>query len=1836
MLIYVIYIQILQLKERNGLPMGKRKKRQKISKNILCIALCILVFSGTAEPSLGVGDSPPEAASADGAIYSVNEDPAIEGPADEYAAAYAQEGLQVQPLINMPTDSYEGHKVLISDESLYRIDGEEVNVKEVYAAGTVRSEFYVSDGSGNDADDIVHIHQGKCEAYQREAVFSEPGNYEIEMLIYCSDGRVLSKKQRIDIRKTPHTTSALAGAQKQNRLQRIDFRTAQNPSYPIKDIMMDITAGDGSESASVVFMKDGQAVNTIRGSENIKLHDAQNSVDDDKFFVTGNIELMSTFKTRTEFNYDITVTDTRDSKYVYRQTFTVETDKAPVAAMDLAESFIREENSDEAVITVEDISRTDGDALEREWYVKYVGEANYRSISGEPGYTDLSDGSGARVSFRKKGTGKFRVKLIVRDVWSEGTMDEYTSGEPRLSDTVERASEVVNTAPHVSIGAHSLKTADIVVLSNNDDDWSSLGQSFREKFLSQGVEARFSAEISDTRRADAYGSGIYAEKFQTESPFGYNGGNTAFENDLYIVDDSNLYYMEASWSDPADGGPEEPFQIIAADAESGKELWQYALKSDVFSLDTVNAHMYQDDTERYLYITSSGKTLVIRKSTGQPVTVADFEFGEYNFVYDNIIYTFTPDGIYSVSLSDGRTSLIWRGEMSGCARRIAGMPTTYVRTAQETILRLSLDTGAGKVTTKYVGKLPAELYTEESNKIGVKTALNVAGIDVNGRAVVEVNTPVYNENVNSSLNCYRAAIQVYDSDGTMIKQVVRSNDEPIKTSPVADKNGAYNYFAVIYSQRRAVKAEVNGITNDYSSSLTLTDSNGRPACYDRIIYSCENYNEVSVTLGGICAWIYGQTWATGDRHGTPERCTNVSFNLTSGTAAETALPAGCTGFSEYARRSELYTVIHSGRNSQYAGYAKTDNTVTKRSQSVYEMLYRAMKKDLRTDSDADYRILLLKNLDAGVMSGAEADELGRIATSAGYRIYIAYDDRSISQLMIPDAEYLTHNEDLAEVIAEDAAADGIKDHRYTSVEVSKDPASLTRTFALKNDRKYYFEYNVKADTEPSEPVSVSHSILPVLDDKTYKDGALYVTGAEKEDFNDDDLNGFFTYDNYDSAGGMYTDCYAARDGSANLYIEKDSEISFEIPDGKEGVLSFDYVIFNPQKGDALNANYAEIDGERWNAAPGTTGRGGYIHPDVLKSGKHTLKLHTSSYGSKMINYTYVDNLKLSYISTERSDSDKAFAVSDSAISGRSAGVYKITGSFATPGEATVYREMNDVEYVAAKAGDAAYTRLDASGTDGDRYFYIELPDGKTAVSPSVVLKTSCSSSYSVSYDMGNFPEAIYYGTLKNEGNRLFMIEKTWKYILPSLSGKHTFSTYADSYRKTSGAFDDVEMYVTGGANILTDRNRYVKSENKAGEKTLFLAENGYGDKTEIKIDLDRSVREIYDFRLYTIEDGKKMYVSENDFSDRATADKWTAENASIKYEEYSSDDTTDIPIFSKGQYVDYNVTYWDYEGDPSKISYWKYTHTPYNDGPLEQASTVLDRSGNILSEKNIILNEPITRFYRDGKYTVEHWQEDDTTRGAAPGGDPAYDKESNHVFITFYVGGIEDAPWIRYIKTIPSDIYEGDNIGLQIEVDDAKKSVLTLETDVYRGDELIYTGRIQDITPHDGRYEPVVINGVKNDAECGIYKVICSVSSDHGTGADSIKFTVMSRGNIEGTVYHTDKWDENRKFAGRDKDTFWPGERLMLKADTEGSPTSVTAWIEGEEDERCELSPAENGVYRGSIWSEDMMFRWGAAPTDKKIIFRADYKNGTVKMSEYNITFDNSRLYWNIHKTQGA
>lgn len=130
--------------------MGKKRKRVKKLKSIICIFMCAFMFFGTAEPLSVSAASPP--VSNDTGLQEKYD---MSSPAgeqtdsvqnDENVAVQSDEnGIIVIPLLNMPHRAYEGHSVIMSDASGYRIDGEAADIKDVYANGIAWVEFAVQD-----------------------------------------------------------------------------------------------------------------------------------------------------------------------------------------------------------------------------------------------------------------------------------------------------------------------------------------------------------------------------------------------------------------------------------------------------------------------------------------------------------------------------------------------------------------------------------------------------------------------------------------------------------------------------------------------------------------------------------------------------------------------------------------------------------------------------------------------------------------------------------------------------------------------------------------------------------------------------------------------------------------------------------------------------------------------------------------------------------------------------------------------------------------------------------------------------------------------------------------------------------------------------------------------------------------------------------------------------------------------------------------------------------------------------------------------------------------------------------------------------------------------------------------------------------------------------------------------------------------------------------------------------------------------------------------------------------------------------------------------------------
>ncbi|HWQ77861.1 MAG TPA: hypothetical protein VN381_03550, partial [Anaerovoracaceae bacterium] len=341
--------------------------------------------------------------------------------------------------------------------------------------------------------------------------------------------------------------------------------------------------------------------------------------------------------------------------------------------------------------------------------------------------------------------------------------------------------------------------------------------------------------------------------------------------------------------------------------------------------------------------------------------------------------------------------------------------------------------------------------------------------------------------------------------------------------------------------------------------------------------------------------------------------------------------------------------------------------------------------------------------------------------------------------------------------------------------------------------------------------------------------------------------------------------------------------------------------------------------------------------------------------------------------------------------------------------------------------------------------------------------------------------------------------------------------------------------------------------------------------------------------------------------------------------------------------------YDDYEEDPSKIGYWRYQHINWPpDGVHPDAGKTL--------------TEPIDRFYLSGKYTVTHWEVDNTQRAGTTGDATPYNKESNKVDLVFYVDGGGKAPWVTHIKTNPAAVKENNTYTLAVGVDDSEKDTLTLETEVYRNGKSIFTHRRENLQANAaGDYPETLISGLPQATE-GVYQVICTVSDYSGVGIKSYKFTVVSEGKITGSVYHTPNWENNRKrfnlawFSSevntaytypeyiampaprkRGTNIFWSGEKFMLNAAVAGSPTSVTCSIDGYTYSAALYNtgvknPDNEDIYAGTIWDSSMIGKWGqTAPQSLTFQFTANY-SGTVKESNFTVIVDDTIKYWQLHR----
>ena len=643
-----------------------------------------------------------------------------------------EKGVTVSPILSMPPVSYEGHTEVISDRSVYSVDGVSYTAKSAVEEGIVSSSFIPLQ------DDGLSISDGDIVS-ERKVTFIDPGVYTVELVLDVFDGSTYTARDSTHVQETPSVESVLTGAQKQNRKQSLDFRVASNPQYPVQDITVTVENTATGEKVDIDVMSEGKYLLKGTSTDDIKVGNISCESVENGCFYTGRVDFLTKYSETQEMKYTVFSRDVRGKTDQSVEAFDIKPDMAPEASIDIAEQYIRSEDSNTAVITVSDASVYDGDQGIREWFVKIGRNGSFVPADQIDGFKDISMGSLSKIQFNKTGVGSFEVKLKVTDRWIEGTLEEFTDSSEIMWSETTASSEVANVAPYVSLGMSAGLNTDVLIAGDERQhdvikkDLSALNIAF----LENGIDADVHTVISDADRLDASDTDTLTELFTATGPFGYNGTRTAFEKNMYVIDDQRLYRVDPTWTDPDSGYPQTPYTISAYDAESGEAVWQYMFDNTTFDLDYNNAHLYQDDTQQYIYLVSRGNTMIVSKSNGQCEAILTFEAGEYNFTGYNSIYTFKADGIYEMNMSAGTCERIFQANFSGMARRIEGKINAFTLTAKGRVMRILLDPGDGSVEQEYVGLFPEDTYVPSGyDNAGGNVVVNTAGIDADGDAVL--------------------------------------------------------------------------------------------------------------------------------------------------------------------------------------------------------------------------------------------------------------------------------------------------------------------------------------------------------------------------------------------------------------------------------------------------------------------------------------------------------------------------------------------------------------------------------------------------------------------------------------------------------------------------------------------------------------------------------------------------------------------------------------------------------------------------------------------------------------------------------------------------------------------------------------------------------------------------------------------------------------------------------------------------------------------------------------------------------------------------------------------
>lgn len=1777
------------------------------------------------------------------------------------------DGRQIngKAVLEAPKQSYEGHPFNVYDWSEFVVDGESWSCGKAYGEG-LASNYYTTPGGQNVKID-----------YDAIVTYFKRGNYPITLNVSLKDGERLFDTKNVQILKTPFANVNLLGTQKQNRKQTLKIDIATCPGQPIVDYDLKVIDTVTGEVCHI------RPENRTHVGECIKSREASLTVKDEYFselkldFLTKLPSYSITGKETRKFKYELRVLDEKGDIDIKYGEFDVRPDLPPDVKINVQDSFRRDEGSNFASIVAEDVTVSDGDMFLRCW--ESANEdinsdfEEYKNLKERLNFKKLAIGTDQKVGWQKEGVGNIKIKLHVKEIWNEETLEEFISEEDYLQGEAETQTQVINVAPRVSLKALETQDIDLVILGGKEEiaKASKQEEKLKTKLIENGLDANITwldvrknlAETGDYKR-------VISKKIK-------NGRiNPLAEGMLTLSDEEYIYTVENDkekryWAEYG----KAPYHITATDAITGRNVWTFVLYEE-------NCSAFVDGSGNYFCIAckDSGKTKIINRRTGQYI-------GEIPFLANSSVFTdkeckrlyFAGENGINVYNIESSIAKKISGDEVYLPRILNGKLAFVGKKGQKNFYYGMLDMQTEDLFQRDYPSLDNELSKANVENVQYMRVLPKT-LDMNGNAVFATH---YKTNSRRNLNAvaWYAVLKTGELK-KLLQKMLSDDNRMVDVGGILNEKGEISDF---YCADVEYDSASNRRRGNYE--IGILDMQGKPhSIYRRsrtahpedtpIIFAKKDEKNGEIQLiKAACTLEYnyvsgGKFLARKDNKGEYKESSNASKM-----SAFLGIADGCMQYDDY--------ILLSARTYGNAYDTKTFETYLN-TESIENKIYKRFLRKAYLRDKVPKFLMVMDDENRSIIEKSSVAESKKVNMLNSQNLEELADELILNMEKPVSMLYLK----------------GSGEENY---------AGISRKLKVEPGYKYEYEYTLYQNAEKA------FDLLRVTDKSKISGKVIRRQVIEEQNFSIPYKSGFVKFKGimlkggyygreYSGFGGMASSRSRAADCSLEFNMDMDGYITVELQ-AKENQRNCSYYVKD---------NGIHIDG------------GDELTPNVnkktymLKRGKH--KLDFSAYcESRGSCYIILKNLEIGYFVEDDSSLEAA-----SKVTNLGNGKFKVKGEFTVPNPCVKkYVGKQNVPTLKAKDmnGRLSYNYIDGAWGHlnyiGDDVYimgpYTTGGDITIRAGDDEILLLKYRTLGTICPPFGNV-NRIYEGVyVLYPGQSI-----TERFKSPTYTAMVEFS--AISLKKEQLNF--IKSYtllecvgnVRNNSSMYSDGRELVEVEFiKEGGANLYFYENA-GEKTD-EVTLELSTKHgnvearIADFELLgqdKIYKGKKQAVYE-DFSNKDTFDwkivKQGDGKAEIVMAKRQIEELAEDMVYKKGQLVRYKTSYSDYENDPSKKQSWLYIHSPYNDGEHKKAFLIKTIDGkikklqgasadttaklieeiekieanNTLSDtkkkqlkyeklaqiaslsKGYILDKAIDRFFIDGKYTVLHWQEDDTTRGKKVGGNPKYDKRSNICDLTFYVEGTGNAPWVKVIRNVPTPVKAGKPFGLEIVLDDIEKDELSLITEVYKKGERIFVNKTDGIKiDKTGMYPVVEIPNVSKKAQNGYYTVVCTVSDETSTGIGKYNFKVVDEKNIKATVMHTQQWNKNRreynqklfskdfdnviKFAeyskqksprGRFANVFWAGEKFVLNADVIGNAKEVTCQIK-DTHYKTKLKKVsgneEKSKFAGDLWSANMKKDWSGKLKKLIFVFTAFYDDGETKSFESEVIIDDMDSYRKLHR----